>query len=357
MDVSVVLPGQLGPSELAAWRRAQASHPVLDSAFLSPEFAVAVSRSRPGARVAVVRSAGQPVAFLPFERGRLGIGRAIALGVSDVQAVVCEPGMGLDLPELVSACGMGVWEFDHAAYGLEALAPWTYVTETSRVIDVADGYDAYLREGNRGSSRTYRSLMQKSRKLAREHGEVVFEFSSSDLSALATLVHWKSSQYDRTGRFDRFARPWVKGLVSELAGSTAPACRGTLSTLSAGGRLVAVHFGIGTGTNLSLWFPAYDPAFAQYSPGLLLFLKMAEAAASLGTVSLDLGKGTEGYKQWLASREYPVASGRVEARFLPSLVRHIEVGTQRRADSFVLGHPQLRSHLPGVLNHIDRIRR
>jgi CelD/BcsL family acetyltransferase involved in cellulose biosynthesis len=158
------------------------------------------------------------------------------------------------------------------------------------------------------------SLLQKRRKLEREQGDIEFTFASTDMAALATLIDWKSAQYARTGHFDRFSRPWIRDLVRLLAACDEPACRGTLSTLSVGGRLIAAHFGIRTTTRLSLWFPSYDLEFARYSPGLQLFLALAEAAPDHGVRILDLGKGTETYKLSLASWSYPMASGRVEAK-------------------------------------------
>lgn len=356
MEVSVIRPCQLTPADIETWRRLQRSRPPLDSAFLSPEFTMTVGRCRTDARVAVVRSGRSAVAFLPFEHGRFGIGRAIASGMSDVQALICDQELAIDPPDLVRACGIGVWEFDHLVSRLEVLAPWTYLTERSWVIDVSDGYDAYLKQGDRCRSRTYSSLMQKARKLERDHGPVKFEFSSSDTSALEAIMRWKSAQYDRTGHFDRFSRPWIRQLVTGLARSEAPGCRGTLSTLAVGDRLVAAHFGIRSEARFGLWFPAYDLSFSQYSPGLLLFLRMAETAAARGIGLLDLGKGSEGYKASLASWHYPVACGRVEAKRWPSLVRRFEVGAQHRADTLVLGHPRLRARLPSALNRVDRVR-
>ncbi|MFR9787240.1 hypothetical protein ACL07V_00960 [Streptomyces sp. MB22_4] len=60
--------------------------------FLAPEFA----RGRPapgrGPRGDAARGRRADVGFLPYERGRLGIGRAIGLGLSDCQALVHRPG-------------------------------------------------------------------------------------------------------------------------------------------------------------------------------------------------------------------------------------------------------------------------
>jgi CelD/BcsL family acetyltransferase involved in cellulose biosynthesis len=67
-----------------------------------------------------------------------------------------------------------------------------------------------------------------------------------------------------------------------------------LSVLRADGRPVAAHFGLRTERVPACWFPAYDPAFAKYSPGLILHLRMAEAAAADGTAYPDPGRGRVG---------------------------------------------------------------
>ena len=56
-----------------------------------------------------------------------------------------------------------------------------------------------------------------------------------------------------------------------------------------------------SGGVLHVWFPTYDPALAKYSPGLVLWLELARAAADLGLWQFDLGKGQERYKTSLQS--------------------------------------------------------
>jgi CelD/BcsL family acetyltransferase involved in cellulose biosynthesis len=329
--------------------------PALDNAFLSPEFAIAVDRSTADARIAVVRDGKEVIAFLPFQRGRLGIGRAIALGVSDAQAVICAPDCELDVVELFRSFGLGVWEFDHLVSRLSEFEAFMWGTGASTVMDVREGYDAYLRQGDRASRRRIQGLPQKRRGLERDFGSLEFTFDSHDRRALDTLIEWKSAQYVRTGIFDRFSRRWIRSLVFALSTSAQTGCRGTLSTMSAGGRLVASHFGIRTETRLSLWWIAYNEEFRKYSPGLQLFLAMAEAAPHHGTGLLDLGKGGEQYKDSLGSWTYPVASGRVQVHVLPSLARRAQGGSRRRWEDFVVRHPRMRSGLPAALATIDRV--
>ncbi len=355
MPVRVLRPSELSDVELTAWRRLQSLSPQLDNAFLAPEFTQAVGSSSIHAYVGVVHDRGRPVAFLPFERGHLGIGRSIGYGVCDAQALICTSDFDVDPSWLLRACGIGILQFDNLVFRMDRLARWSRGQFPSHVMDLRQGYDAYLEDGGRRHRHLYRSLMQKRRKLVREHGELEFIFSSADHGALTTLMQWKSEQYERTGRCDRFSRKWVRDLVGRLEDLREPGCQGVLSTLSTGGRLVAAHFGIRTQTRLSGWFPAYDVSFSQYSPGLQLFLLMAESASAHGVELIDLGKGDESYKAEIGSWTYPVACGRVEAHQISSFACRLRGRGLRSLDEFVLGHPRVRSILPAALARVDRV--
>jgi CelD/BcsL family acetyltransferase involved in cellulose biosynthesis len=79
---------------------------------------------------------------------------------------------------------------------------------------------------------------------------------------------------------------------------------------------VAVHLGLRSGPVCHSWFPAYDPRFAAYSPGLILLLRLAESAPQAGITTIDLGSGGYEFKRTLANRSVATAAGAVE---LPSL--------------------------------------
>ena len=91
---------------------------------------------------------------------------------------------------------------------------------------------------------------------------------------------------------------------------------GTCSVLRAGDEIVAVHAGMRSRSVLHWWFPTYDPRYAAYSPGILLLLRIAAAAAALGIGKIDLGKGDARYKRSLMTGAAPLREGCVE---LPSL--------------------------------------
>lgn len=91
MRVTVVRPGDLGPSEASLPAMFQQSLPTLNP-LLSLTFAWVVGRYRPDARVAVVETDRQIEAFLPFELAARRMGIPIGYPMNDLQAFVSRGG-------------------------------------------------------------------------------------------------------------------------------------------------------------------------------------------------------------------------------------------------------------------------
>ena len=245
MDISVYRPGELTAADRAAWtalqskahlpRRAGAGEPVPVPgvrARRGPLPARGADRGRPGGRRARRRSSrtrDPPSASA----------EPIGLGISDCQGVVHRPGFTWDAQELLRACGLAVWEFDHLAEGqtpFEAAATGTF---PSPVMDVDQGYEAYLGQLRaRLTEVRPRTTLAKERKLGRDAGEVRYVHDERDPAALRTLMDWKSAQYRRTGSQRPLrARRGSPGLVHRLfhtrsesfAGQPVRAVRGTAS--------------------------------------------------------------------------------------------------------------------------------
>jgi CelD/BcsL family acetyltransferase involved in cellulose biosynthesis len=357
LRISVVRPGELGPAELARWRRLHDEDPELASPFLAPEFAVCVGRARAGARVAVLEDGGEVVGFFPYERGAFRIGRPIGAGLSDCQGLVAAAGLDWDPRALLRGAGLEVWEFDHLLASQRPFAPYHRARRPSPVIDLGDGYDAWLADRRRAFKGSITAMGRKQRKLEREVGPLHFELDSPDGDLLDTLMRWKSAQYRRTGRADRFARPATVQLVRDLLRTRAPGCSGTLSVLYAGQRPVAIHLGLRSAATLACWFPTYDIGLAKCSPGLLLHQYMAEAAAGADVARLDLGKGDQEYKTVLANRELEVAEGSVERPSTVAVARRLQRAPGRYVTDFVLGRPALRSTARQLLRRVGQLRR
>ncbi|KIF74747.1 cellulose biosynthesis protein CelD [Streptomyces sp. 150FB] len=358
--IRVVAPGELTEAETEAWRELRATSGAPANAFMEPEFTRAVGLVRPRARVAVVRDgrAGEhePVGFFPYEAGPLGHGRAIGLGVSDSQGAVLRTGSRLTARELLKACALSSWEFDNLESGQKLFVPAAAEKFASPVIDVGEGYEAYVAALRERSPKFLRTTTAKERKLGRQAGEVRFVFDERDPAALSTLMEWKSAQYRRTGRSDRFAKPWIRALVRQLAATRTPGCSGVLSVLYVADRPVAAHFGLRSRTVLSCWFPAYEPEFAKFSPGLILHLRMAESAAAAGIGMLDLGRGAAEYKDSLKTGDLAVYEGTAIRPGARGALYRASREPSRRAHSFVRDRPRLAGLAQRTLSTVGRLR-
>ncbi|MGW2931605.1 GNAT family N-acetyltransferase [Streptomyces sp. NPDC001156] len=361
MDISVCRPGELTAADRAVWSALQSKawlngSPELANPFLSPEFTLAVGRTRRDVRIAVVHEDGEPAAFFPYQRTSTGVGRAVGLGLSDCQGMVHRPGFICDAQELLRACDLAIWEFDHLVEGQAPFEAGASGTFPSPVMDLDQGYDVYMRRLRTTSPVFTRRTMTKERKLGRDAAQVHYVHDERDPAVLRTLLGWKSAQYRRTGRSDRFAHDWINQLVHQLFHTRSESFAGILSVLYAEGRPIAAHFGLRTERVLSCWFPAYDPAFGKYSPGLILFLRMAEAAAADGIAYLDLGRGQKGFKDSLKTRELSVSEGWVTRRHPVAIGHRAHRAPVRALRNTVLSRPELFGPADRLLKRMGKIR-
>ena len=356
MQIAVVRPDELGAGEIDAWHAMQDRDELLANPFLCPEFAITIGRFRPGARVAVLSDGTGPAGFFPFERGRLGGATAIGMGLSDCQGLVHAPGAEWDAAELLRACGIAAWHFDHLVAGQRPFARFQAATAASPVMDLAGGFAGYAARSTDRSPRFWKDLGRKTRKLEREAGGLKLSVDAADASDLRVLMRWKSEQYQRTGRPDRFDQPWVVSVVEHLMAYRTGPFRGVLSVLYAGGSPVAGHFGVAYGGVLAEWFPAYDTEFARYSPGLIQLVRMAEEAEAIGVRAIDLGKGQMRYKEELKSYDLTVAEGTVLRPSALAALHWAKAAPPRWAVRQIRKHPPLFSAADRVLKGMGRAR-
>lgn len=343
-EVSVVTPAELGDAELSAWRAFQQQDPVLQTPFLCPEFASAAAGLRPGLRVAILRQGGRIIGFLPFERHRGGVGRPVCGGLSDAQAVVAEPGAAWDARALVRGAGLAALDLPFLRAAQRPFAPHHARPATSHVIDLTEGFDAYVRArreaGQDGGFTTSlpHEILARAQRVARKLGPLGFRMHDPDPRSLHQLIAWKRQQYRRTGVPDAFARPWTGALLERLHRTQAEHFAGVLSTLSVGGRIIAAHMGIRSARVLHYWFPAYDREFVKQLPGFILLMEMCRAAAEGGIRQVELGPWDEPYKLPLSNRAVPVAAAFVAAGpSVPAACRALRQATESAASRLPIG--------------------
>jgi CelD/BcsL family acetyltransferase involved in cellulose biosynthesis len=357
VTITVIRPADLGPAEITAWHEMQAKTPALANPFLSPEFSLAVGRLRPTARVAVLSEGPDVTGFFPFERRGFGLGVPIAAGLTDCQGLVHLPGVRWDARALLRACGIAAWRFDHLVAGQEPFERYRAALAPSPVIDLSEGFAAYHAILRSRSPGTVSAMGRKVRKLSREVGEVRLVAASTDVSELRTLMAWKSAQYQRTGRLDRFGQRWIVELLDSLLTTQTAALTGVLSMLYAGDTPVAAHFGLRADELMTNWFPAYDSAFHTYSPGLMLTLRLTEALAADGVNMIDFGKGKMEYKQTLKTGELLVSEGTVTQRSPLGAAHWARQAPQAWVIRQIRAHPPLFRAADAVLRQGARMRK
>jgi CelD/BcsL family acetyltransferase involved in cellulose biosynthesis len=356
VQISVVRPSELGPAETAAWRGLQRSDAAQRSPFLSPEFAAAVGRFRPGARVAVLTEGPAVTGFFPFEKRRLGVGVPIGAGLTDCQGLVHAEGFEWDARDLLRGCGLSAFHFDHLAQEQRPFSDWVAATAPSPVIELADGFEAYHAKLMVKSPQFLKDLARRGRRLSREAGPLRHVVDSRDVAALRCLLAWKSDQYRRTGRTDRFARPWIVGLINDLFEARGSHFSGRLSVLYAGDDPVAVHFGLQSGQLLAHWFPAYDTRFSKCSPGLIQHLRMIEETVPTGITLIDMGKGAKRYKETLKTTDLFVTEGSVTGRSPLALAHRARIGPSQWAARTIRAHPPLFQAADRLLKRYGQLR-
>ena len=326
MNVSIVTAGALAASDLARWSELQQAKPLYRSPFFRPEFALAVARVR-DVRVAVVEDAGSVAGFLPFEVGHRRHGRPVGRPFSDYHGAVLDDAAAIDARELVRACGLATWSFDHLPVGIAAFAPYVWTQGASPYLDLAEGFDPEA-AGRRAPS-DIRGALRKARKLVREVGPVRFVPHSDDSDLLARTITWKRRQYAETGVTDVLADAGGRELLGHVHAAQEGGFAGLLSVLHAADHVAALHFAVRSGGVLHSWFPAYNPELHRYSPGLVLLLELAGAAPALGIRELDFGKGEARYKLALATGTVTLQEGCVGARPLSALPVRLRTSARR----------------------------
>lgn len=338
MRLSLITTPDLDASALATWRRLQAGNPALASPYFAPEFTLAVAAERQDVRIGVLHEGGHITGFWPHQKDR-DRGAPVGAGLSDHHGVVCAPGTAWDWPTLLREAGLAYWTFDHLP---ASQAPAGAAPAMSPVIDLTRGFDGW-RQGRIGAGvRRIVELERKGRKLEREAGPVRFEAHVDDAAVFETVLRLKSLQCRRTGVPDFFEWPWTRALAARIWQSQAVDMTGRLSALYAGDHLVAAHLGMRSPQSWHWWFPVYNADYADYSPGGLLLLRVAQAAAAQGQTRLDLGKGDDPYKASFANGGLPLAEGWVRRLALATLTH----GGLRTARAWWTGSPLIQPLRP-----------
>ncbi len=321
MKVTVVAAAELGLEQQSCWTRIQRLDPALAGPFFCVEFTLATASVRRDVCVGILERDRQTVGFFPFQRAWPRVGRPVADLVSDYHGVVSTPGTAWRADQLLRACRLSGYEFNHLLASQEPFQPYHQRQAPSPIIDLSAGYESYRKERREAGSEQLKKLEGLARKMEYEVGPLRMEPHVADPAMLNKVIGLKTGHYVRKGYKNVLSVTWVRRLVERLHATQGSGFAGMLSVLYAGDRFVAAHMGLRSKTVWHYWFPTYDEEFTRYSPGLILLMRMAQCAPELGITTIDLGKGDGGYKRRFMNGSIMVAEGQVYMSPLAGAVR------------------------------------
>lgn len=304
-----------------AWDRLQQGNGKLDSPFLRPEYAQICGECLEGTEIAVVEGDEEIQAVFPYQRVGKQAGLPLGGLLADVHGLICPPDWTCDVAWLLRECKLAGWTFDHLLAEQECFRPYHRCLDSAPYMELSGGFDEYCHRLEQNGSGALKQFEHRSRKLQREVGPLTFEWDARDAAVIQTALAWKRQQVRQQYYDDMFDRSDVLHIVHRCCQSRAESFEGVVSALRAGDHLVAVNLGLRCRGILSAWIPTYNPEFSRYSPGLVLHVELARAAADHAVTRVDLGRGENQTKRRLMTGTSPVALGAVELRPLRQWLR------------------------------------
>lgn len=115
---------------------------------------------------------------------------------------------------------------------------------------------------------------------------------------LADMIAFKTARYVETNARNLFAAPGARAFYEALTTGPTEGFSVEIAALIAGGRTLAVHWGIRAGDRFYYLMPAVAPVEARrYSPGTILLVALIERAIAGGCRLFDFTIGDDPYKQ------------------------------------------------------------
>lgn len=328
MKITRIRASELDTTLVQRWQQLQAADPSLGSPYFCVEYVQAAARVRREVLVGVIEADATVQGFFPFEPVSRTVGGPVGGRLSDCHGLVAHGGLEIDAAQLVRGCGMRIWDFDHVPASQQGFERHTTVRDQSPIMDLTQGYEGYLEQRKSAGAQRVSQMLRKARKFEREVGPLRFEADCRDPRAFAQVVQWKREQCLRTGVPDFLSWGWTTAMLEEIAAIDTPAFAGRLSVLWHGETILAAHFGMRSAAVWHWWFPGYNEEYADYSPGGILLLKVAEAAAQAGLRHVDLGKGEDAYKRSFATGAIALLEGSVMVPSLSSTWRRLHTSSK-----------------------------
>lgn len=296
LKIEVVKADQLTVADRVLWRAMVEANPDLSSPYFRWEFTEIAARISPNAAVAIFSRGGRTIGYFPHQRRGSAI-QPLGAPMNDYHGVIAMPG---EAPSLATVAALlnaprlnvSAWVGPSGAGELR---------ETLMTVTPEEGFDAWYAGRRQTWGKYFKDKERARRSLETELGPIRVERGLKDPELLDHLIQLKRDQYARTGRHDIFACGWTRDLLHALMASEHDDFGASMAALWAGDRLTAIEYSLHAGDRYHFWFPAYEPALARCSPGILLTMDTMRLGCDGGFRVFDFGFGGEGYKKYFCN--------------------------------------------------------
>ena len=321
LQIEVVKADQLTVADRVLWRAMVDANPDLASPYFRWEFTEIAARISPDAAVAILSKGGRTIGYFPHQRRGSAI-QPLGAPMNDYHGVIAMPG---EAPSLATVAALlnaprlnvSAWVGPSGAGELR---------ETLMTVTPEEGFDAWYAERRQTWGKYFKDKERARRSLETELGPIRVERGLKDPELLDQLIQLKRDQYARTGRHDIFACGWTRDLLHALMASEHEDFGASMAVLWAGDKLTAIEYSLHAGDRYHFWFPAYEPALARCSPGILLTMDTMRLGCDAGFRVFDFGFGGEGYKKYFCNATQTVREAVILKPGVGSMLSDAAVG-------------------------------
>ncbi|WP_425990998.1 GNAT family N-acetyltransferase [Brevundimonas sp. TWP2-3-2] len=321
LKIEVVKADQLTVADRVLWRAMVEANPDLASPYFRWEFTEIAARISPDAAVAIFSRGGRTIGYFPHQRRGSAI-QPLGAPMNDYHGVIAMPGQAPSLAAVAALLNaprlnVSAWVGPSGAGELR---------ETLMTVTPEEGFDAWYAERRQTWGKYFKDKERARRSLEAELGPIRVQRGLTDPALLDQLIGLKRDQYARTGRHNIFACGWTRDLLHALMASEHDDFGASMAALWAGDRLTAIEYSLHAGDRYHFWFPAYEPALARCSPGILLTMDTMRLGCDAGFRVFDFGFGGEGYKKYFCNATQTVREAVILKPGVGSMLSDVAVG-------------------------------
>ena len=310
IECEIIKPSELTQSDIDAWHQMCASHYHLSSPLLSPEFARIIDKVREDAFVAIYRENNLPIAFLGFHLRPNNFARPLGAPFSDYSALITGPNPQITMEQALGLAKVNRFQAIGFVDPYETCADFNGTPENAYGLCLKSELpmNSLSKKHRKNSRRLHRHLEE-------QVGPIQFIFDDKSDENYEKMIAAKRRQIKETGIHDFLAPSWVVDMMQTLRAADRNGIHGCLITMMAGQTPVSFQFGARLGTKTHAWIAAFDPMYAQYSPGQLFLTEIPDTLIANGIDYHDLATGHQ-YKNNLTNNGFIVHHGAIYPQHL-----------------------------------------